>query len=240
MTNLLFHLVLLLAAALSVGAQVTCGGALVRLDPAAPRCPPRMDACGSGCIELGKSCCGGGEAVCGSSGGGSLSGESCQPNTGNTCTFSGGASPSKYCCGEGETVAGSQDIPDDVTFDGDPGVFCGNTVIRAGEPCCNSVGECGVTGIPGGSSSSGGGGGGGSVNVGDGSCSSNSDCSAFGARHCSGSANTRCGTDNLCRCCRNLCTGNTCRCTDCAGCEGSLEMCLQSVCVFRMGGKTTD
>ncbi len=68
-------------------------------------------------------------------------------------------------------------------------------------------------------------------------CSSDADCSGFGARQCSGAANARCGQDGLCHCCLTLCPGGeNCQCIDCStGCGGG-TYCERDACVFEAGG----
>ena len=72
------------------------------------------------------------------------------------------------------------------------------------------------------------------------------DCSGFGARHCSGARNAVYGSDNLCHCCQVLCPGGTnCRCitcseVSCGGGSGAPDMCVNGNCVFKVGGTACD
>lgn len=75
---------------------------------------------------------------------------------------------------------------------------------------------------------------------GKGACSSNAECSTFGTKYCGGSKNVRCGSDSLCHCCLTLVRGQEVSCISCsAGCTGG-TYCEGGVCVFQIGGKTTD
>ena len=71
-------------------------------------------------------------------------GADCTPNTNRTCTYGGYSVPSAYCCGN-STVVGSLDCPNNQTYDGQPGLFCGTTCQRPGSQCCNG-GRCGGIG----------------------------------------------------------------------------------------------
>lgn len=74
---------------------------------------------------------------------------------------------------------------------------------------------------------------------GDGTCCEDSECSAFGNRHCGGSANARCGYDELCHCCLLFVSGPNSQCLDCSSCSGG-TYCEGNTCVFNLGGKITD
>ena len=74
---------------------------------------------------------------------------------------------------------------------------------------------------------------------GDGTCCEDSDCSAFGNRHCGGSANARCGYDELCHCCLLFVSGANSQCLDCSACSGG-TYCEGNTCVFNLGGLITD
>ncbi len=69
-----------------------------------------------------------------------------------------------------------------------------------------------------------------------GTCSSDDACKDFGTKHCGGSTNTRCGSDNLCHCCFVISGA----CAGCNSCGGSLLHCERGMCVHNAGGKITD
>ena len=68
----------------------------------------------------------------------------CAPNPNGTCRYAGSQAPSKYCCGASTSV-GSLDCPDNQTYDGQLGLFCGLTCQRPGSQCCNGS-SCGSIG----------------------------------------------------------------------------------------------
>ncbi len=130
-------LLLLLVAFGSMGLQCGWGPPLEGL---ATHCPPRTIDCGPGCIEEGTTCCddspSGGLSQCPTAGGGL--GKKCLARGIGTCPPNTAA---KFCCGESTLglVNSSTDIDETLMFSGNPGVFCGNTVIRAGDECCSAV-----------------------------------------------------------------------------------------------------
>ena len=80
--------------------------------------------------------------------------------------------------------------------------------------------------------------------IGNDYCSSNSDCSDFGARNCNGPQAALCdSSDNLCHCCNITSYGGTGnKCISCStGCGGDpAQYCLQGACAYRHGGYITD
>ena len=73
-------------------------------------------------------------------------------------------------------------------------------------------------------------------NKASGYCSTNSDCSSFGARN---GGPAICGSDSLCHICLSL-RGETCI-SGSTGCGGDPNIYIeQGVCVFKQGGRTTD
>ncbi len=68
-------------------------------------------------------------------------------------------------------------------------------------------------------------------------CSTNAQCANFGIRNCGGAAFAVCGTDSLCHCCLTL---NGARCITCNEVQcGGGTVCMQNVCAFTVGGRTT-
>jgi hypothetical protein len=88
-----------------------------------------------------------------------------------------------------------------------------------------------------------------------GACSVDADCYAFGERHCGSSILksgefARCGSDKWCHCCVTMQpstlegkpVGNP-YCLDCQYCGGwsaGGSHCERDICIFNVGGKTTD
>ena len=113
---------------------------------ATPNCPSgtySSENSGGSCIAHGSSQCDP-NSICLSQGGSDILGPGCGPNSAKTCTYGGSSVPSKFCCG-GSTVVGSLDCPDNQTYDGKLGIFCGQTCQRPGSECCNA-GRCGQLG----------------------------------------------------------------------------------------------
>ncbi len=218
-------------------------------------CCPSGDTCASiGCIPTGAIDCSNGYYC--------PSGTTCGQaifTSGQTKTVCNGGAGSVACsdgtytyCPSGDTCAYAGGCIPSGTVDCNNGYYCsagttcspttnGQTVCNPVAPRYSCSGSSCVSDPNGSYTASNcnnacGGGGGGST------CSSDSDCSAFGTNCCSGRSNAFCESDHLCHCCEVLCGGvsGNCycnpSCSSSSGCPTVGDVCWESACTFPLGG----